>query len=117
MSESAWPRRCRCRRLQNDSSVVANYLAALQMAATEAKGSKPVIFHIDPDFYGLLQQLKDSGGPPNPDDPSSYPVALNIPGYPNNLAGFGRRIVDLIHTTAPNALVAPHASIWATTDD
>jgi hypothetical protein len=52
-----------------------------------------------------------------PDDPSSYPVALNKAGYANNLAGFGRYMVDLIHTTAPNALAAPMASTWATNGD
>jgi hypothetical protein len=52
-----------------------------------------------------------------PDSPTNYPVALNLPGYPNNLAGFGRRMVDVIHQAAPNALVAPHASMWATNTD
>jgi hypothetical protein len=107
---------CYASKLQN-AGAVQNYLAALQMAAAEAKGAKPVIFHIDPDFYGFMQQYKYSSGAPNPDDPSSYPVALNLAGYPDNLAGFGRRIVDLIHATAPNALVAPQASMWATNND
>lgn len=103
-------------KLQN-ATTVSDYLASLARAAAQAKGSKPVIFHIEPDFYGFMQAYKYSSGQPNPDDPSSYPVALNISGYPNNLAGFGRRIVDVIHATAPNALVAPHASMWATTGD
>jgi hypothetical protein len=107
---------CYAQKLQN-ATAVGNYLAALKMAASEARGSKPVIFQIDPDFYGFMQQFKYSSGKANPDDPSSYPVALNVAGYPNNLAGFGRRIVDLIHSTAPNALVAPHASMWATNGD
>jgi hypothetical protein len=107
---------CYAQKLQNPATVSA-YLAALQEAARQAKGSKPVIFQLEPDFYGYMQQLSNSGSPPagvQPDNPASYPVALNIPGYPNNLTGFGRRLVDLIHQTAPNALVAPHASMWAT---
>lgn len=107
---------CYAQKLQNAGSV-SNYLAALQLAATEAKGSKPVIFHIDPDFYGYMQQYKYSTGAPAPDDPGSYPVALNAPGYANTLAGFGKRVVDLIHTTAPNALVALQASKWSTNRD
>jgi hypothetical protein len=107
---------CYAGKLQN-ASAVQSYLAAIQLAATEAKGNKPVIFHLDPDFYGFMQQYKYSTSQANPDDPSSYPVALNLAGYPNNLAGFGRRIVDLIHSTAPNALVAPQASMWATNSD
>jgi hypothetical protein len=110
---------CYAQKLQNPAAVNA-YLAALQEAARQANGSKPVIFQLEPDFYGFMQQLSNSSSPPagvQSDNPASYPVALNIPGYPNNLTGFGRRMVDLIHQTAPNALVAPHASMWATNQD
>jgi hypothetical protein len=107
---------CYAQKLQNPTTV-AGYLAALTLAAQQAQGSKPVIFHLEPDFYGYMQQLSNrSNRPPGvqPDNPASYPVALNVSGYENNLAGFGRRVVDVIRTAAPNALVAPHASMWAT---
>jgi hypothetical protein len=67
-----------------------------------------------------MQALSNAGDRPpgvNPDDPASISVALNKGGYANNLAGFGRYVVDMIHTTAPNALVAPMASMWATGSD
>jgi hypothetical protein len=107
---------CYATKLQN-ATTVSNYLASLQRAAQQANGSQPVIFHLEPDFYGFMQQYNYSQGVAQPDSPTNYPVALNISGYPNNLAGFGRRMVDLIHQTAPNALVAPHASMWATNID
>lgn len=110
---------CYAQKLQN-ASTVANYLASLQRALQEANGSQPVIFNLEPDFYGYMQQLSNSATrPPGvvADQPSSYPVALNKAGYPNNLSGFGRYIVDLIHNTAPNALAAPMASMWATNGD
>jgi hypothetical protein len=110
---------CYAQKLQNHTTV-QNYLDSLQRAAQEANGTDPVIFNIEPDFYGFMQQLSNSSSPPAgvvPDDPTSYPVALNHNGYPNNLAGFGRYLVDLIHATAPNALVAPMASMWATNFD
>ncbi len=107
-------------RLQNAAAVQA-YFASLLRAAQQARGTKPVIFIIEPDFYGYMQQLSnDAANRPagvRANDPSSYPVALNVAGYPNNLVGFGRYIVDLIHRTAPNALVAPEASMWATNGD
>jgi hypothetical protein len=107
---------CYAQKLQNPSTVTS-YLAALAQAAQQAQGSQSVIFHLEPDFYGFMQQLSHRPDRPpgvQPDDPASYPVALNLPGYENNLAGFGRRIVDVIRAEAPNALVAPHASMWAT---
>ena len=110
---------CYATKLQN-ATAVSTYLAALQEAARQAQGTHPVIFHLEPDFYGYMQQLSNSDERPagvQPDDPSSYPVALNVAGYPNTLAGFGRRMVDVIHATAPNALVAPAASMWATNGD
>jgi hypothetical protein len=107
---------CYAEKLQNPTSVAA-YLAALTLAAQQAQGSKPVIFHLEPDFYGFMQQLSNRADRPpgvQPDDPTSYPVALNLPDYENNLAGFGRRLGDVIRAAAPNALVAAHASMWAT---
>jgi hypothetical protein len=111
---------CYALKLRNASAVQA-YLDSLARAAQEAQGVKPVIFNIEPDFYGYMQQLSnDAGNRPagvRADDPTSYPVALNKSGYPNTLAGFGRYLVDMIHSIAPNALVAPMASMWATNGD
>jgi len=110
---------CYAQKLQNPAAV-QNYLSALQQAAEEAAGDRPVIFNLEPDFYGFMQQYSNRQDRPahvRPDDPASFPVALNLPGYPNDLSGFGRRLVDLIHATAPNALVGPMASMWATNAD
>lgn len=110
---------CYAQKLQNPSAVQA-YLTALEEAARQARGTNPVIFQLEPDFYGFMQQLSNTDDRPagvQPDDPTSYPVALNIAGYPNTLAGFGRRMVDVVHATASNVLVAPHASMWATNRD
>ncbi|MEN4013445.1 MAG: choice-of-anchor X domain-containing protein [Bellilinea sp.] len=103
-----------------NSSTVNDYFSSLQRAATEARGELPVIFNIEPDFYGFMQQVSNESNPPagvRPDDPSSYYVALHKPGYANNLAGFGQYLVDMIHAAAPNALVAPMASMWAVNGD
>lgn len=110
---------CYMQKLQNPTAV-ANYLAAIEEAVSQAQGEHPVIFHFEPDFTGFLQQASNSNPPPAgvlPDDPNSFPVALNQAGYDNTLAGFGRYITDLVHQTAPNALFAPHASIWGPNRD
>ncbi|MEN9938050.1 MAG: hypothetical protein RLZZ387_4629 [Chloroflexota bacterium] len=107
-------------KLQQPETVRA-YLAALTEAARQARGVRPVIFHLEPDFYGYMQSYTRSPGRPAgivPDDPESIavamPTALNALGYADTLGGLGRRMVDLVHEQAPNALVAPHASAWAT---
>lgn len=110
---------CYAQKLQQAGAVQA-YLASFEEAVQEAAGSRSVIFNLEPDFYGFMQQLSNSAGRPAgviPDDPASYPVALNKPGYANNLAGFGRYLVDRLHALAPNALAAPMASAWATNGD
>ncbi len=103
-----------------NSTTVSQYFASLQRAAEEARGDRLVIFNIEPDFYGFMQQVSNEDNPPagvQPDDPGSFFVALNKPGYANTLAGFGQYLVDMIHMTAPNALVAPMASMWAVNRD
>ena len=69
---------CYAQKLQN-STTVQNYLDSLKRAAQEAQGTKPVIFNLEPDFYGSMQQLSNSDNRPpgiQPNDPGSYPVAL-----------------------------------------
>ena len=52
---------CYANKLQNATTVSA-YLASLQRAAQQANGVKPVIFHLEPDFYGYMQQYNYSRG-------------------------------------------------------
>ena len=100
-----------------NASTVQLYLASLKNAAQQSKGTSPAVFVLEPDFFGFMQQLSNDPAhrPPGviPNDPSSFPVALNISGYPNTLSGFGHYMVDMIHAEAPNVLVAPEASFWA----
>lgn len=110
---------CYAQKLQ-DPAAVQRYFDALAEAARQARGERPVIFQLEPDFYGFMQDFSNSDGRPagvRPDDPASYPAAVNTAGYPNTLAGFGRRMVDVIHQNAPNALVAPHVSMWGSRNE
>ncbi|GIV66075.1 MAG: hypothetical protein KatS3mg047_0468 [Bellilinea sp.] len=103
-----------------DSGIVSAYLQSLERAITEANGNQPVVFVIEPDFYGFMQQLSNSSSPPagvRPDDPDSFYVALNKTGYANNLSGFGQYLIDLIHSRAPNALAVPMVSMWGVNRD
>lgn len=103
-----------------DQAKVTTYIDALEKAVQEANGTMPVIFNIEPDFIGFMQQYTNSPSRPagvQPDDPKSVPVALNRQGYGDNLAGFGQYIVNLVQVTSDNALAAPMVSWWGTGDD
>lgn len=110
---------CYAQKLAN-ASFVSSYLESLLRMCQEIQAAQnafagtdqPVIINIEPDFYGYMQQYTISQG--LADTPDSIPAALNIPGYSNTLSGFGKYLVDMIHTQAPGALAAPMASAWAT---
>jgi hypothetical protein len=72
-----------------------------------------VIIHHEPDFWAYLQAQKG-------DDPANVPVAVSDSGYPDvqgqpdNAAGFARALVAMRDALAPEALLAFHASNFAT---
>lgn len=93
----------------NMNGVFASFVLALQNAA--ASGVSPIIFHIEPDLWGLMQQNYG-------DDARVIPVSVASSGYsglsslPNNAAGFAQALVSLRNTFAPNVILAWHASDW-----
>jgi hypothetical protein len=73
----------------------ASFVLALQNAA--ASGVSPIVFHIEPDLWGFMQQ--DHG-----DDPTVIPVSVassgfaGLGGLPNNARGFAQALVSLRDT-------------------
>ena len=66
---------CYAQKLQDPTTVQA-YLSSLQTAVQEAQGSQPVIFHLEPDFYGTMQQFSNDPNRPagvQPDNPVLLP--------------------------------------------
>ena len=76
---------------------------------------KPVIVHHEPDFWGYVQQSDD--------DPTKSFVAVDssgleeASGFEDNARGLARVFVALRDRYAPNAVLAWHASHWATKVD
>lgn len=76
----------------------------------------PVIIHHEPDLWAYMQSQKG-------DDPANVPVAVassgfpDVAGRPNTAIGFARALVDLRNAHAPKALIAFHASNFATKTD
>jgi hypothetical protein len=79
--------------------------------------SKPVVVHVEPDFWGYVEQAARA------DDASTVPAAVASTGVaelaalPNTAAGFAQAFVKLRDALAPNVLLAYHLSGWGTKHD
>jgi hypothetical protein len=93
------------------------YFDRLKEAAQQAKGTKPVIFFLEPDLHALMQMYTNIYSGTNgivADDPTTIPAQALHPDYPDTFAGVMKRMIDIVHNEAPNALVGLHAAAWAT---
>src|SRR5207248_3007223 len=70
-----------------------------------------VIVHVEPDFWGFMEHQSS--------DPSTLAAVVassgnpDLAGLPNTVAGMGLAFLKLRDRYAPNALLAVHASSWA----
>ncbi len=93
----------------NMNGVFTSFVLALQNAA--ASGVSPIIFQIEPDLWGFMQQNYG-------DDATVIPVSVASSGYSavasfaNNAAGFAQALVSLRNTYAPSVILAWHVSYW-----
>jgi hypothetical protein len=99
--------------------VMKDYYADLELFFRHARAatSKPVVLHVEPDFWGYAEQASKN------DDASTVPAAVastglpELAGFPNTVAGFAQAIVALRDKLAPNVILAYHLSIWGTMHD
>lgn len=82
----------------------------IQMCREAERSFAPtIIFHIEPDMLGYLQQRAIREGK----TPESIPAFVDDDRYSNNLKGIHQRMVDLVRTHSPRkGLIAFHASLW-----
>ncbi len=94
----------------NMNAYYANFVLAMQNAA--ASGVSPIVFHIEPDLWGFMQQQYG-------DDPTVIPVSVSSSGYsdlgalPNNARGFAQALVQLRNTYAPQVFLAWDNGYWS----
>lgn len=102
----------------NNAATMDSYFASfkvLMLRAGEFGGQ--VVIHVEPDFWGYMQQ-KAAGG-----DAAAVAAKVKSSGFPeaaafaDNVAGFAAELKYLRDTYAPNALLAMHASLWASSID
>jgi len=76
-----------------------------------------VVLHVEPDFWGYMEQRSAS------DNAASVPAKVSetgiaaLQGLPSTVAGFARAVVSLRNTYAPNVTLAYHLSVWGTNVD
>jgi hypothetical protein len=78
-------------------------------------GQKVALLHIEPDFWGYVEQQSE--------DPTSLKASVasanptDCGAMPNTIAGMGQCMIAMTRKYAPHALVALHASAWGTNVD
>lgn len=93
----------------------ANWVLLLRKIAAFGK---PVLIIVEPDLWGYLQQSTHGD-----DNAASVPASVSSSGfsdavsYPNTVQGFAWALLHMRDIYARNALLAIHASLWATNTD
>jgi hypothetical protein len=102
--------------LNNPSTMKAYYANwALLMQKIGASKTTTLVI-VEPDLWGFMQQSVVSGA----NSATAVPASVASSGYaaaaglPNNAQGFGWALLHLRDLYAPNAVLALHASNWAT---
>jgi hypothetical protein len=116
---------CGGHNLQQDTSNIDNpstmnaYYAnwALLMQRIGAFGH-PVLVIVEPDFWGFMQNATNGS-----DNAADVPASVNSSGYPDaagfpdTVQGFAWALLHMRDKYAPNAILALHASCWASGND
>lgn len=95
----------------NNQSLMTEFWNRFIQMCNEAKRSfaPKVIFHIEPDMLGYLQQRCINENK----QPDQIPAVVNDSKYPNNLVGMHQRMIDLVREHCRDkGLIAFHASLW-----
>jgi hypothetical protein len=89
----------------------ADFALLMQKIASVSTVTTPVIVHVEPDLWGLMQQNYG-------DDPRVIPASVASSGFAglgalsNNVAGFAQALVAIRDTFAANVILAWNASLW-----
>jgi hypothetical protein len=103
----------------NNTATMTSYYNDVKLFFQKAGAfpSQKVVLHVEPDFWGYMEQRSSS------DDAKSVPAKVSetglpeLAGLPSNVSGFARAIVKLRDTYAPNVLLGYHISVWGTNID
>lgn len=86
---------------------------AQALAGIAAEGG-PVVLHIEPDFWGFAGQRSLNVGGLSKVPAKVSSKAPECASLPNDVTGFGKCLIAMARTRAPNAIVGHHASPFGT---
>jgi len=102
----------------NNTATMAAYYANFKLLMQKAGAfAKPVVVHVEPDLWGYLQQRAAGGDASTVSASVASSGFLEAAGLPNTVQGFGQALVKLRDLYATNAVLAIHASAWASGTD
>jgi hypothetical protein len=76
--------------------------------------STRVVLHVEPDFWGYMQQRASADNAATVAAKVSETGIAALQGLPSTVSGFARAIVKLRDLYAPNVTLAYHVSVWGT---
>jgi hypothetical protein len=94
----------------DNPATMAAYWSDVRLFFQRARGSKPVVLHVEPDLWGYIEQAARG------DNAATVPAV--VPGnLPQTAAGFAQEFRRLRDSLAPNVILAYHMSGWGTKHD
>jgi len=104
--------------LNNTATMTAYYNdLTLFFQKAGAFPAQRVVLHVEPDFWGYMQQRSSGDAAGSVAARVSETGIAALQGLPSNVAGFAQAIVKLRNTYAPNVTLAYHLSVWGTNVD
>ena len=102
----------------NNAATMSSYYASFKVLMQKAaQYGGQVVIHVEPDFWGYMQQKAAGGGATTVSASVRSSGFAEAAAFPDNVTGFASALRYLRDTYAPNALLAMHASMWSSSID
>jgi len=103
----------------NNTATMTSYYNDVKLFFQKAGAfpSQKVVLHVEPDFWGYMEQRSTNEDAKTVAAKVSETGLPELAGLPSTVSGFARAIVKLRDTYAPNVVLGYHISVWGTKID
>jgi hypothetical protein len=103
----------------NNTATMTSYYNDVKLFFQKAGAfpSQKVVLHVEPDFWGYMEQRSTNEDAKTVAAKVSETGLPELAGLPSTVSGFARAIVRLRDTYAPNVVLGYHISVWGTKID